>query len=80
MNPGNDPMRQQWLANITCYKCRKQGHYRKDCPNANGTTPGPELNIQPYSPQTTVTQTVTVSYAVPRSSSVTFLEGLAKTK
>ena len=36
---GNDPMRQQRLANLTCHKCGQKGHYRKDCPSSAGTGP-----------------------------------------
>ena len=36
---GNDSMRKQSLANITCCKCGQIGHHRKDCPNSAGTSP-----------------------------------------
>ena len=35
---GNEPIRQQSIATITCYKCRQKGHYRKDCPYSTGTS------------------------------------------
>ena len=78
----NHPLRQQRLANITCYKCRQKGHYRKDCLNSAGTSHSPDQNIsvQPYSPSTTVTQKVTVPYAASQSHLVTILKELAKTK
>ena len=38
------------------------------------------MQAQPHSPQTTVTQTVTVSNAVSKSSIVTMLKELAKAK
>ena len=38
----NDPMRQQRLANVTCYMCSQKGHYRKDSPNSPGTSPVPD--------------------------------------
>ena len=55
--------RQQWLANITCYKCGQKDLYRKDCPKSACTSPGPyqKMLMQPYSPPTTVTQMVTAT-------------------
>ena len=65
-----------------CYKHGQKGHYRKNCPRSAGTSPGPDQNIQaqPYSPPTTVTQTVTASYAVTQSNFVTILKELPKAK
>ena len=36
---GNDPIKQQILANMTFLKCGQKGHYKKDCPNTVGTSP-----------------------------------------
>ena len=67
---GNDPLRQQRLANVTCFKYGQKGHYRKDCPNSAGTSllPDKTSSMQNCSPPTTVIQTVTSLYAVPQSS------------
>ena len=46
---GDDPMRQQRVATITCYKCCQRGHYRNDCPNSPGTNPVPHQNLT-YNP------------------------------
>ena len=78
----NDPMKWQQKANITCYKCGQKSHYRKDFPNSAGKDPGLDQNmpVQPYSPPTTVTQTMTASYVVLTSSLVTIFRELAKAK
>ena len=39
---GNDPMRQQRVANSACFIWGQKGHYRKDCPNSAGTSPVPD--------------------------------------
>ena len=59
---GNDPMRQQRLSYLTCFKCNQKGNYRKDCPNSTGTSPVPDQSssMPTYSPLTMVTQTVTL--------------------
>ena len=77
---GNYPMRRQRLANITCYTCGQNGHYRKDCPSSAGTSlvPDQTLTKPMYSPPTTVEQMVTVPFAVPQSSLVAILKELAK--
>ena len=82
INAGNDPMKQQWLANITCSKCRPKGQYRKDCPNLAGTIPGPDQNmpLQSNMASMTVAQMETASYAIPQSSLLTNLRELAKVK
>ena len=79
---GNDMLRQQRLANITCFKYGQKGHHRKHCPNSPGTHSALDQNIpgQTYRPPTTVTQTVTTSYTVPQSSLVTILKQFARAK
>ena len=54
---GNDPMRQERVANITFFKCSQTGHYRKDYPNSARTSPVPDQNLSmpSYSLPTTVT-------------------------
>ena len=64
MTNGNDPIRQQRLAPITCYKCAQKGHYRKGYPKSTGTSPVPDLTPM-YSPPTSITEVVTASYAIP---------------
>ena len=61
---------------------KKKGHYRKDCPNSAATSPRPDqyMQAQPYSPPTTVTQTITASYAVPQPSFETILKEFAMAK
>ena len=76
---GNDPMRQQREATITCCKCGKKGHYRKDSPNATGTSPIWD-QTPTYSHPPPVTQTIIVSYAVPQTSVVAILKEVVKTK
>ena len=77
----NDPMRQERIANITCYKCRQKCHYGKGCPNSAGTIPQPNKNIQmqSYNPQANVPQTMTASYAVPQSSIIIIRGSKCKT-
>ena len=57
-----------------------KGNYRKDCPTSAGTSPSLDQNmpVQFYSPPTTVTQTVTASYAVSQTGLVTIQKELAE--
>ena len=44
-----DPMRQQRLANMICFKCGQKGHMQKDSPNASmfpAGTPSPSQDQQ----------------------------------
>ena len=62
---GNDPVRHQLVANITCFKWSQKGNYEKDCPKSTGTSQvlDQTSSMLTYSPPTVVKQTVTTSYA-----------------
>ena len=79
---GNDPMRQQRLASLTCYKCSQKAQYRNDCPSSAGTSPvlDKTLTVPMYSLPTAVMHIVTASYALPQSSLVTIPKEAAKEK
>ena len=74
-----DPMRQQRLANMICYKCGQKGQYRKDYTNSICISPVLDQNLM-YTLPTTLTQMVMASYAVPSVVLVTILKELAKAK
>ena len=77
----NNPMRKQRLANITCYKCRQKSlQKRLSYLCCEKSRPDQNMQVHPYNPPTTVTQTVTVFYFVPQSNLVTIIKELAKTK
>ena len=69
MTTGNDPVRQQRLLNITCYRCGYKGHFRKDFPSSVDMSPVPDQTMMKpmYRLPPTVTWMVTVSYAVSQS-------------
>ena len=47
---GNEPIRQQSVLTLICYKCRQNGYYRNDCPNWTGIKPVPDQNLEKQPP------------------------------
>ena len=71
VSPTNNPVQKQRLENITFSSAGK-----KECPNLADTGPWLDQNTQSivYSHPTTVIESVTASYAVPKSCLVTVLK------